>query len=129
MHLHSRPRNHEGAGNAGCRCTRMSRVQESAKNAHEPSQVQPNTPAFPARCLTTYTVLSSAYRALLVAVPPGLSTRRLTPASGCRDHTASSNASARFVNPRAICVHRNPPRVRDDAYAPHVEAGWRELYF
>ncbi len=33
------------------------------RNAHEHLQVQPNTPAFPARCLTTYTVLSPVYRA------------------------------------------------------------------
>ena len=26
-----------------------------------------------------------------------------------------------------LSVHRIPPRVRDDASAPHVESGWREL--
>ena len=26
----------------------------------------------------------------------------------------------------AVCVHRIPPDVRDDAYAPPIEAGWTE---
>src|SRR6185312_1646449 len=70
-----------------------SRVQRNSKERTRVDHRYNRTrPAFPARCLTTYSVLSSAYRAFLVTVTPGDHTRGLTPASGCRDHTASSNA-------------------------------------
>jgi hypothetical protein len=41
----------------------------------------------------------------------------LTPASGRQDHTASPSAPAAPVL-RRHCVHRIPPRVRDDREPP-----------
>jgi hypothetical protein len=43
--------------------------------------------------------------------------KNLTPASGCQDHTASPSATTAFVI-RRHCVHRIPPRVRDDREPP-----------
>ena len=41
----------------------------------------------------------------------------LTPASGREDHTTSPSASSR-IRQSAACVHRIPPRVRDDRDTP-----------
>jgi len=42
---------------------------------------------------------------------------------GRQDCTISPSASVPLVN-RHVRVHRIPPHVRDDAYAPLIEAGW-----
>ena len=49
--------------------------------------------------------------------------RSLAPASGRRDHTASPSAKECRSSRDTIRVHRIPPRVRDDASAPHPESG------
>jgi len=56
-----------------------------------------------------------------------VSHENLAPASGRQDHTPSPSALAPLVL-RRIRVHRIPPHVRDDAYAPLAEAGQREEY-
>jgi hypothetical protein len=87
----------------------------------------PDTSGIPhAMVLTAYCVLSPG---------TGLSCPRrsrdkpatLLPASGRQDHTPLPSAFAPLVS-RRIRVHRIPPRVRDDAYAPLAEAGRREEY-
>src|ERR1700754_1560940 len=86
------------------------------------SQVQPNTSGIPRA------VLDDLYRALL-GVPGVLVTvasdcvAGLTPASGCRDHTASSDTSARFVRAHRA-VHRFPAsRSRRLAERPSCRGG------
>src|SRR5579859_7579135 len=103
----------------------VSCAANAQKKAHEESQVQPNTSGIPRA------MFDDLYRALL-GVPGFVVTvarnqiARLTPASGCRDHTASSNAS-RASSLRATCVHRIPaPRfVTIGRNVPRVEAGCR----
>jgi hypothetical protein len=56
-----------------------------------------------------------------------VSHENLAPASGRQDHTPSPSASASLVL-RRCRVHRIPPHVRDDAYAPLAEAGRRDEY-
>jgi hypothetical protein len=100
----------EGAGNTGCRCTRSLVCSKCAENAHErsagttehirhsPRDVGRLIPRSPRR-----TGRYSHRRPQLLA--------GLTPASGCRDHAASSNASTRASSLRAQGVHRSPPHV------------------
>ena len=52
-------------------------------------------------------------------------TRKQTPASGDRDHTTSPSAQG-AARRRHSRVHRIPPHVRDDAYAPLIGAGQRD---
>ena len=59
-------------------------------------------------------------RACLPPSPAELSSANLTPASGRQDHTTSPSARGALV--RSVpCVHRIPPRVRDDREPP---LGW-----
>src|SRR5262249_46170253 len=51
----------------------------------------------------------------------------LAPASGRQDHTASPSANECRSSCDTIRVHRIPPRVRDDASAPHTESGWQQV--
>src|SRR5215467_10550720 len=60
---------------------------------------------------------------LLVTVACRSSPARLAPAQGCQDHTTSPSANRAARPACAFSVHRIPPHVRDDAYAPLVEAG------
>jgi hypothetical protein len=85
---------------------------------------QPLSPAFPARWLTTYSVLTPVRPGFVVTVtrenifhalgtcigapgPHGFVVRRSAPLAGI-----------------AISVHRTPFHVRDDAYVPLAGAGW-----
>ena len=75
-------------------------------------------PTFPAQWFTAYSVLSpvtglSCHRRPREVLLPA----NLTPASGRQDHTASPSATTAFVI-RRHCVHRIPPRVRDDRDPP-----------
>jgi hypothetical protein len=95
------PLKSEGAGNAGRRCTRALVCRKAKRTHTSRSQVQPNTSGIPRA------MFDDLFRALL-GVPGVLVTvaraacraegrhrhfASLTPASGCRDHTASSDAS------------------------------------
>ena len=59
-------------------------------------------------------------RAFLSPSPTRIAPRNLTPASGRQDHTTSPSAGLR-IRQSAACVHRIPPRVRDDRDTP---LGW-----
>ena len=50
-------------------------------------------------------------------VARGVASTNLTPASGCQDHTTSPSAARALVS-NTICVHRIPPRARDDRETP-----------
>jgi hypothetical protein len=102
--------NSEGAGNAGRRCTRALVCKKGRRTHTSWSQVQPNTSGIPRA------MLDDLFRALL-GVPGVLVTvahnqlASLTPASGCRDHTASSDAS-RALRPCALIASiASPPHV------------------
>jgi hypothetical protein len=78
----------------------------------------PEHPAFPhAMVLTVCFVLSPVIGLCchrhLVELPP----QNLTPASRRQDHTTSPSAASALVF-SAACVHRIPPRVRDDRDTP-----------
>jgi hypothetical protein len=65
----------------------------------------------------SYFVLSLVRRAFWPPLRVMLTHQRVIPASGYQNHTTSPSASNTLVR-RAISVHRSPPHVRDDAYAP-----------
>ena len=85
-------------------------VCEWKKHTSKSPQVQPLSPAFPARWFTTYSVFSPVRPGFVVTVARENSSTRLAPASGRQDHTTSPSASASLVA-RYIGVHRIPPRV------------------
>jgi len=80
------------------------------------SQVTPESPGIPRAMVYGLYVLSPVSRAVL---PPSLAdnSANLTPASGCQDHTTSPSAARALVS-NTICVHRIPPRARDDRETP-----------
>ena len=87
--------------------------------AHTSIQVTPESPGTPRA------MVYGLYRAhlgepgfLATVIPEQLSLPgNLTPASGCRAHTSSPSASGALVR-RTFCVHRSPPRERDDRDSP-----------
>jgi len=86
------------------------------KHAAEP-QVRADHPAFPAQWFSGLYVISpvtglSCHRRLAGQIP-----QDLAPASGRQDHTISPSAAMPLVIDIA-CVHRIPPRVRDDRDPP-----------
>ena len=67
---------------------------------------------------TAYIVLSPANGLLATVVPEQRwLPRNLTPPPRRQDHTTLPYAQAALVS-RNSCVHRNPPRVRDDGRRP-----------
>jgi len=88
-----------------------SRVPKSIKKTHTSrSQVQPNTSGIPRA------MLDDLFRALLgvpgvLVTVPRKQLAGLTPASGCRDHTASSNASRALRRCAQIASIASPPHV------------------
>jgi hypothetical protein len=98
----------EGAGNAGRRCTRASRVPCSKKthtSSHRYNRTSRHSPRDVGRlipCSPRRTGRSSHRRPRKLA--------SLTPASGCRDHTASSDAS-RASSVRTDASIASPPHV------------------
>ena len=97
--------------------------------AHEYSQRRHRKhPAFPTQWFYGLYVISPGTGLFCPRHFRGIVSREnLAPASGRQDHTTSPSAAAPLVL-RRIRVHRIPPRVRDDAYAPLVEAGRRGEY-
>jgi hypothetical protein len=111
-------------GKPGAQCTR-SLACESKKHTSVVTTGSPELPGLPcALVLTAYNVLPGD-RALLPP-SPALLIADLTPASGRQDHTPWPSARWCRSSCDATRVHRIPPHVRDDAYAPLVESGWRE---
>ena len=99
-------------------CTRSLVCVWDVKNAHEYSQrVHRNHPAFPhAMVYGLYRALPGD-RAFLPPSPCENDPQDLAPASRRQDHTSSPSASVPFVI-GTFCVHRIPPRVRDDREPP-----------
>jgi len=123
----------EGAGNAGCWPHPW--PASKRKSWRQLPQVQPEQPAFPARWLYGLYRALPGNRAFLLPSPAAFVTpARLTPASGCQDHTILPSASASFVrtkNSRASPKRPSQSRLtcRDDRDAPlFIEAGWRGEY-
>src|SRR5260221_13860432 len=111
-------REQEGAGNAGCLLHPRSRVQNCAKKHTRAYRYRRSIPTFPAQWFYGLYRALLGDRALLSPSPlRSLLLRNLTPASGRQDHTASPSAPLAFVF-RKPCVHRIPPRVRDDREPP-----------
>ena len=88
-----------------------------------------NTPAFPARWVTAYFVLSPARLGLLVTAFAKTLTRsaRGHLPLGRQDHTTSPSASRALVS-TTLGVHRIPHRVRDDREAPLDRVRRANLY-
>jgi hypothetical protein len=111
----------EGAGNAGCPLHPQPRVRSGWCTRVYSPQVHRNTRRFPRNGFNGLFRALPGDRAFL---PPSFADQsaNLTPASGRQDHTALPSAVAPFV--RALmrawcrCVHRIPPRVRDDRDTP-----------
>jgi hypothetical protein len=110
----------------GAQCARSLACEIS--KAHEHSHYgHTGSPGIPyAMVLTVSFVLSPVIGLICHRRLQTLPSANLTPASRRQDHTTSPSASARFVK-RAACVHRIPPRVRDDRDTPLVGAGRGEL--
>jgi len=122
------PRRDEGAGNAGCRCTRSLVCEKCAKNAHEKSTgTTEHTPAFPAQWFTTYTRSPRSAGLVSLRRLAHHQERSLTPASGRQDHAISPSAS-HAVRPTAATrpSHSASRFVTIGRNVPHLEAGWRQ---
>jgi hypothetical protein len=113
----------------GAQCTRSLVCAGVVKYAHEYSQRRHRKhPAFPTQWFYGLYVISPVTGLFCHRRSRGIvSHENLAPASGRQDHTPSPSALAPLVL-RRIRVHRIPPHVRDDAYAPLAEAGQREEY-
>jgi hypothetical protein len=121
----------EGAGNAGCWShPQASCARSKAKKAHESLQVRRNIPAFPARWLTAYGALSPV-SGVLATVPPGSRAARVDPSIGRSGPHAFAVRKLHPSSDDTTGVHRIPPDVRDDAYAPPIGAGCadKSIYF
>jgi hypothetical protein len=107
-------------GKPDARCTRglvCWFVQRKRTRAYRSSG---GNPAFPARWVTAYFVLSPVTGFLATVIPEKLGfSRNLAPAPGRQDHTTSPYALATLVS-RSFHVHRISPRVRDDRDPPLV---------
>ena len=92
-----------------------------------PPQVQPERPGLP--CANGFNGVLRALPGvhdLLVTVAGRSSPADLAPAKGCQDHTSSSVRKKRRSSREALRPSHPALNVRDDAYAPLVEAGRRE---
>ena len=135
----------EGAGNAGCTLHPRSRVQKCTKeSAHEHTGSAEAVRHSLRNGFTAYAVLSSATNSschrrprIQTSLSPVGPTRLrgLSISNGCQDHTVLPYADSvvrparrllahRMTLPcvaasrRRCCVHRIPPRVRDDRDTP-----------
>jgi hypothetical protein len=100
----------EGAGNTGCRCTRSLVCSALRKKRTRALSRYNRTHSGVPRAM-----LDDLFRALLgvpgvLVTVPRACALGFTPASGCRDHAALSNASGASSCAPAS-VHRNPPHV------------------
>jgi hypothetical protein len=101
-------------------------VCEWKKHTSKSPQVQPLSPAFPARWFTTYSVLTPVRPGFVVTVATRKS-RGLAPASGRQDHTTSpsANNAARLATPSASTASRlafvttRPPLILSRDGADH----------
>ncbi len=119
-------RNERAQGRPGARRTRGPVCKNCAKSAHGRNHRQGGiTPALPAQWFTAYSVLSPVNQlGCHRRRRDGLSiVANLAPAWARQDHTASPPVKAAARRSAAFRVHRIPLHVRDDAYAPRVEAG------
>jgi len=146
----------EGVGNAGCPLHPRPRVHLVVVERTRVTTSTPESPDVPARNgFNGFLRALPGDRALLPPSPCGLKVlsspvepneppQDLTPASRRQDHTTSPSASSAVVlhaanrSRRAIrpalashaqhcCVHRTPPRVRDDHDTPLWWGGMREF--
>jgi len=86
-------------------------TNDALLTTYSPYKVQPKHPGIPcAMVLTMSFVLSLGTGLSCSHRPRDHHLARLTPASGCQDHTTSSSASASLVW-RDQRVHRSPPHV------------------
>jgi hypothetical protein len=103
-------------GKPGARCTRGPVCNCYWQKRTRAYRFSGGNPAFPAQWFYGLFRALPGDRALLPPSPALLSAN-LTPASRCRDHTASPSATTALVI-RRHRVHRIPPRVRDDREPP-----------
>jgi len=101
-------------------CTRGARANNCAKSAFT-TGTGGISPAFPAQWFTAYGALSPVNLADCHRHRRDATHHHQLSAEplGRQDHTILPSASVPLVN-RHVRVHRNPPHVRDDAYAPRV---------
>jgi len=111
-------------GKPGARCTRGLVCKMHKRIRTRAYRFSGGIPAFPAQWFTAYSVLSPVNGLCCHRRCAGIP-RNLTPASGRQDHTISPYASATLVS-RSICVHRIPPRIRDDRDPPLSSGETRE---
>jgi hypothetical protein len=101
----------------GARCARSRACSvESTRVSHHGHAGSPGIPR--AMVLTAYFALSPV-TGLSCHRRQWITSTNLTPASGRQDHTTSPSAAKR-LRQCAACVHRIPPRVRDDRERPSV---------
>src|SRR5487761_2351210 len=113
----SRPLYSEGAGNAGRPMRPIAaRAMLLGRSAHALVRSHRNHPVFSAQRFTAYTC-SPQRPGFFASVACEVASTDLTPASGHQDHTTSPSASSALVR-SAACVHRIPPRGRDDRVSP-----------
>jgi hypothetical protein len=89
--------------------------------------VTPESPGIPRAMVYGLFRALPGDRALLPPSFREITSRTLTPASGCQDHTTLPSASSALVS-RAVSVHRNPPHVRDDRETPLLARRDNSLY-
>jgi hypothetical protein len=114
-----RPRKQRAQGKPGARCTRGLVCNVRKRKRTRAYRSSGGIPAFPARWVTAYFVLSPVNGSFATVAPrddPG----SLAPAPRRQDHTTSPSASGANVS-CANRVHRISPRVRDVANAPLVD--------
>src|SRR6266567_6748410 len=103
-------------GKPDARCTRGLVCNVHKKVRTRAYRSSGGNPAFPARWVTAYFVLSPV-TGFVATVIKRIFPQNLAPAPGRQDHTTSPSATTAFVF-RRHRVHRIPPHVRDDRDPP-----------
>jgi hypothetical protein len=116
----------EGAGNAGCFSHTHSLVCECKKHTSKFTTGQPLHRHSLRNGFNGLSARSPRRPGLLAAVAGEIVSRRLDPSVGGSGPHALAVRQLHRSSGDAARVHRIPPRVRDDAYAPPVEAGCPE---
>ena len=111
------PLREEGAGKAGCALHPRSRVQSAQRKRTRAYRFSGGNPAFPAQWFYGLLRALPGDRLLATVIRRSLLPRNLAPAPGRQDHTTSPSAISR-ARQSHHCVHRIPPRVRDDREPP-----------
>ena len=110
----------------GARCTRGLVCKMHKRMRTRAYRFSGGNPAFPARWVTAYFVLSPV-TGFLATVIKRILPQNLTPAPGRQDHTTSPSASRALVLralPASTASHRN---VRDDRDPPLIRVRCAEL--